>query len=215
MKGESSSGNGAVISGSLTGNDSATITGSTTGNGSGLHLSGTVTGGSLSGSSVGGDAVHLGDGAQVSGANVSGTSQSGAGIKTDGSVHLKGVHLTGASDTGADLDVSGTLSHDPATVITAPDVTGREHIKVVEQGYPGTMTAATSQRQGAVNAQVSGMNMAAQGGFHSAGMPAVPVSGYQPAERTVDISLCEGSDCQSESLDAGKPAEGRAKASGR
>ncbi|EMX0439969.1 filamentous hemagglutinin N-terminal domain-containing protein, partial [Salmonella enterica] len=73
VKGESSSGNGTVISGSLTGNDSATITGSTTGNGNGLYLDGTVAGGRVSGSSVGGDAVHLGDGAQVSDANVSGT----------------------------------------------------------------------------------------------------------------------------------------------
>ncbi|EMC0586458.1 S-layer family protein [Salmonella enterica] len=215
VKGESTSGNGTVISGSLTGNDSATITGSTTGNGNGLYLDGTVAGGRVSGSSVGGDAVHLGDGAQVSDANVSGTSQIGAGIKTDGSVHLKGAHLSGSSGSGADIDVSGTLSHDPDTVINASTVTGREHIKVVEQGRPGAMIAATTQRQGAVNAQVSGMNTAQQGGFHSAGMPAVPVSGYQPAGRTVDISLCDGSDCQSESLDAGRPAQGRAKTSGR
>ncbi|EBI4121635.1 filamentous hemagglutinin N-terminal domain-containing protein [Salmonella enterica] len=72
-----------------------------------------------------------------------------------------------------------------------------------------------SLRQGAANAQVTQMNRASQDGFHAAGSPPVPVSGYQPAEQTVDISLCDGSDCQSESLDAGTPSQGRAKASGR
>ncbi|EIK4855148.1 filamentous hemagglutinin N-terminal domain-containing protein [Salmonella enterica] len=72
-----------------------------------------------------------------------------------------------------------------------------------------------SLRQGAANAQVTQMNRASQDGFHAAGSPSVPVSGYQPAEQTVDISLCDGSDCQSESLDSGTPSQGRAKASGR
>ncbi|ELC2733646.1 filamentous hemagglutinin N-terminal domain-containing protein [Salmonella enterica] len=72
-----------------------------------------------------------------------------------------------------------------------------------------------SLRQGAANAQVTQMNRASQDGFHAAGSPSVPVSGYQPAEQAVDISLCDGSDCQSESLDAGTPSQGRAKASGR
>ncbi|EKT4794354.1 filamentous hemagglutinin N-terminal domain-containing protein [Salmonella enterica] len=72
-----------------------------------------------------------------------------------------------------------------------------------------------SLRQGAANAQVTQMNRASQDGFHAAGSPPVPVSGYQPAEQTVDISLCDDSDCQSESLDAGRPAQGRAKTSGR
>ncbi|EAA8650719.1 filamentous hemagglutinin N-terminal domain-containing protein [Salmonella enterica] len=72
-----------------------------------------------------------------------------------------------------------------------------------------------SLRQGAANAQVTQMNRASQDGFHAAGSPPVPVSGYQPAEQTVDISLCDDSDCQSESLDAGTPSQGRAKTSGR
>ncbi|EBP6554820.1 filamentous hemagglutinin N-terminal domain-containing protein [Salmonella enterica] len=72
-----------------------------------------------------------------------------------------------------------------------------------------------SLRQRAANAQVTQMNRASQDGFHAAGSPSVPVSGYQPAEQTVDISLCDGSDCQSESLDSGTPSQGRAKASGR
>ncbi|ELD9345442.1 filamentous hemagglutinin N-terminal domain-containing protein, partial [Salmonella enterica] len=41
-----------------------------------------------------------------------------------------------------------------------------------------------SLRQGAANAQVTQMNRASQDGFHAAGSPPVPVSGYQPAEQT-------------------------------
>ncbi|EDM7409312.1 hypothetical protein CWG93_18995 [Salmonella enterica subsp. enterica serovar Sandiego] len=59
------------------------------------------------------------------------------------------------------------------------------------------------------------MNRASQDGFHAAASPSVPVSGYQPAEHTVDISLCDDSDCQSESLDTVRTAQGRAKTSGR
>ncbi|ELG5397488.1 filamentous hemagglutinin N-terminal domain-containing protein [Salmonella enterica] len=95
-----------------------------------------------------------------------------------------------------------------------------EHSQNPEQGYgyPASLrkqAEVNSLRQGAANAQVTQMNRASQDGFHAAGSPSVPVSGYQPAEQTVDISLCDGSDCQSESLDAGRPAQGRAKTSGR
>lgn len=65
----------------------------------------------------------------------------------------------------------------------------------------------TGVRQGASNAQVTQRNQPAQNGFHSAGTPPVPVEGYQPPEQSVDISLCDGDHCQSESLDAVKPAE--------
>ncbi|EKI6304517.1 hypothetical protein PF374_003025 [Salmonella enterica] len=85
-------------------------------------------------------------------------------------------------------------------------------------GYPASFrkqAEVNSLRQGATNARVTQMNRASQDGFHAAGLPPVPVSGYQPAEQTVDISLCDGSDCQSASLDAGRPAQGRAKTSGR
>ncbi|ECY1275762.1 filamentous hemagglutinin N-terminal domain-containing protein [Salmonella enterica] len=92
------------------------------------------------------------------------------------------------------------------------------HSQNPEQGYPALLrkqAEVSSLRQGAANAQVTQMNRASQDGFHAAGSPPVPVSGYQPAEQTVDISLCDGSDCQSASLDAGRPAQGRAKTSGR
>ncbi|EOB6051257.1 hypothetical protein ACHZNU_004747, partial [Salmonella enterica] len=73
----------------------------------------------------------------------------------------------------------------------------------------------SSQRRGAVNAQVTQRNQPARDGFHSAGTPPVPVDGYTPAAQPVDISLCDGNDCQSESLDAGKPAKGKMASSGR
>ncbi|EHF2631004.1 hypothetical protein JZQ46_004408, partial [Salmonella enterica subsp. enterica serovar Panama] len=73
----------------------------------------------------------------------------------------------------------------------------------------------SSQRRGAVNAQVTQRSQPARDGFHSAGTPPVPVDGYTPAAQPVDISLCDGNDCQSESLDAGKPAKGNMTPSGR
>ncbi|ELX2845093.1 hypothetical protein QKZ77_005367 [Salmonella enterica] len=73
----------------------------------------------------------------------------------------------------------------------------------------------SSQRRGAVNAQVTQRSQPTRGGFQSAGTPPVPVGGYTPAPQPVDISLCDGNDCQSESLDAGKPAKGKVASSGR
>ncbi|EAR5683963.1 filamentous hemagglutinin N-terminal domain-containing protein [Salmonella enterica] len=73
----------------------------------------------------------------------------------------------------------------------------------------------SSQRRGAVNAQVTQRSQPARDGFHSAGTPPVPVDGYTPAALPVDISLCDGNDCQSESLDAGKPVKGNVTPSGR
>ncbi|ECC1695428.1 hypothetical protein DPB93_24390 [Salmonella enterica subsp. salamae] len=65
----------------------------------------------------------------------------------------------------------------------------------------------TSVRQGGASAQVTRMNQPERDGFHSAATPPVPVKEYRPSEQVVDISLCDGDHCQSESLDAGKPAE--------
>ncbi|ELF5432465.1 filamentous hemagglutinin N-terminal domain-containing protein [Salmonella enterica] len=98
---------------------------------------------------------------------------------------------------------------DKPTVPSEPDHNQSHNASLRKQAE------VNSLRQGAANAQVTQMNRASQDGFHAAGSPSVPVSGYQPAEQTVDISLCDGSDCQSESLDAGTPSQGRAKASGR
>ncbi|EDX9448314.1 hypothetical protein GRP87_001375 [Salmonella enterica subsp. enterica] len=59
------------------------------------------------------------------------------------------------------------------------------------------------------------MNQSSRDGFQSAGTSPVPVDGYTPAAQPVDISLCDGNDCQSESLDAGKPVKGSVTSSGR
>ncbi|EDX4101450.1 filamentous hemagglutinin N-terminal domain-containing protein [Salmonella enterica] len=73
----------------------------------------------------------------------------------------------------------------------------------------------SSQRREEVNAQVTQRSQPSRGDFHSAGTPAVPVDGYEPAAQPVDISLCDGNDCQSESLDTGKPVKGNVTPSGR
>ncbi|EDC5554853.1 filamentous hemagglutinin N-terminal domain-containing protein [Salmonella enterica] len=73
----------------------------------------------------------------------------------------------------------------------------------------------SSQRREEVNAQVTQRGQPSRGDFHSAGTPPVPVDGYEPAAQPVDISLCDGNDCQSESLDTGKPVKGNVTPSGR
>ncbi|EFP1214521.1 filamentous hemagglutinin N-terminal domain-containing protein [Salmonella enterica] len=73
----------------------------------------------------------------------------------------------------------------------------------------------SSQRREEVNAQVTQRSQPARGDFHSAGTPPVPVDGYEPAAQPVDISLCDGNDCQSESLDTEKPVKGNVTPSGR
>ncbi|TQS47398.1 hypothetical protein DP152_25925, partial [Salmonella enterica subsp. enterica serovar Typhimurium] len=73
----------------------------------------------------------------------------------------------------------------------------------------------SSQRRGAVNAQVTQRSQPPRDGFHAAGTPSVPVDGYTSAAQPVDISLCDGNDCQSESLDTGKPVKENVTPSGR
>ncbi|EID6352412.1 hypothetical protein LCA12_005201, partial [Salmonella enterica] len=80
---------------------------------------------------------------------------------------------------------------------------------------PGSVIGEQVGRQQAVDAQVTRMNQVALDGFHSAGIPLVPVEGYVPAAQSVDISLCDGEHCQLDSLDTGKPAKGSVTPSGR
>ncbi|EHB5302374.1 hypothetical protein JXW30_004631, partial [Salmonella enterica subsp. enterica serovar Sandiego] len=97
---------------------------------------------------------------------------------------------------------------------TVPSEPGHDH----DQSHDVSLrkqAEVNSLRRGAVNAQVTHRNQVLQDGFHSAGTPSVPVDGYTPAAQPVDISLCEGEHCQSESLDAGKPVKGNVTPSGR
>ncbi|HBZ9867752.1 TPA: hypothetical protein MND73_004732, partial [Salmonella enterica subsp. houtenae] len=76
---------------------------------------------------------------------------------------------------------------------------------LVNADSPLKLVGINSVRLGASNALVTHMNQPAQNGFHSAGTPSVPVKTYQPSEQTVDIRLCDGNECQSESLNAVRP----------
>ncbi|EIN0011569.1 filamentous hemagglutinin N-terminal domain-containing protein [Salmonella enterica] len=240
IAGSTTDGTGVDISGNLN-NNNTTITGVANGAGNGAKLSGNLTGThpggtKVVGRSTKGSAVLITDGAQIDGVKVLGRSLDGPAIKTDGQVSVTGSQLIGNSVNSADLDVSGTLSHDQDTAIDADIVTGQENIRevkpvpplpVAEEGNTSKSEANSDRGRGhneslskqvevnsAVNTQVTQMNRVSQDGFHPAGTPPVPVKGYRPAERMVDISLCDGNDCQSESLYVGKPAEIRARTSG-
>lgn len=240
IAGSTTDGTGVDISGNLI-NNNTTITGVANGAGNGAKLSGNLTGThpggtKVVGRSTKGSAVLITDGAQIDGVKVLGRSQDGPAIKTDGQVSVTDSQLIGNSVNSADLDVSGTLSYDQDTTIDAGIVTGQENIRevkpvpplpVAEEGNTSKSEANSDRGRGhneslskqvevnsAVNTQVTQMNRVSQDGFHPAGTPPVPVKGYRPAERMVDISLCDGNDCQSESLYVGKPAEIRARTSG-
>ncbi|EJB3895834.1 filamentous hemagglutinin N-terminal domain-containing protein [Salmonella enterica] len=235
LNGSSQTGTGAVVSGSVTADDHSGLNGeATTGGGTGVSVSGTVEGGMITGVSTTGNAVHLTDGARINDAVVLGTSRDGAGIRTEGQVSVSGSQLKGDSLNGTDLVISGMLSHDADSKIEAETVTGQENIHEVKPVSPpvtdggdkpsGDIPSGNEQNQESTgsflkqvvinrvrmdtsNAQVTHMNQPAQSGFHSAGTPPVPVKEYRPSEQTVDIRLCDGDSCRSESLNAGKPAE--------
>ncbi|EKS6154859.1 hypothetical protein QCB07_003005, partial [Salmonella enterica] len=216
ISGTTADGRGVDITGNLSSVGTTTVSGQSTAGGTGVHLSGSVSGGQLSGQSVSGDGIRLADNARVTDSLVNGNSLNGAGIHAQGNVTAKGSVLNGTSVSGSDMVVSGSLQHDRDTVINAQTVTGRENISVTtSDGTPASGVTTAMQRQDAVNAQVSRMNKSALDGFHSAATAPVPVHGWVPSERKVNINVCDGDSCQSVSLDAGKPAEGRVKSSGQ
>ncbi|EKY8362043.1 filamentous hemagglutinin N-terminal domain-containing protein [Salmonella enterica] len=215
ISGTTADGKGVAITGNLSSVGTTTVSGQATVAGIGVHLNGSVSGGHLSGQSVSGDGIRLADGARVTDSLLSGNSLNGAGIHVQDNVSAEDSTLNGTSVNGSDMVVSGSL-HDRNTVINAQTVTGRENISstVPDRIWePGVTTVM--QRQGAVNAQVSRMNQPVQDGFHSAAMASVPVRGWVPSERKVNISVCDGDSCQSVSLDAGKPAESSVRLSGQ
>ncbi|HAF2118528.1 TPA: filamentous hemagglutinin N-terminal domain-containing protein [Salmonella enterica] len=200
-------------------------------------------GGSVTGNTTGGTAVTIADGSVITGTSVTGNAGTGTGIKAEGNISLGNVHLNGTSESGSGLNVTGTLTGDQFTTLnTGGTVMGDKNIHILKPVIPPPATedggnssqghntgndetaggspsvppeSENSQRQGAVNAQIIRMNQPVQDGFHATGTPPVPVSGYQPVERKVDISLCDGENCRSESLDASKPAEGKTSLSGK
>ncbi|ECK3784612.1 hypothetical protein RO060_004782 [Salmonella enterica] len=79
-------------------------------------------------------------------------------------------------------------------------VIGKENIHVLEQ-----QPSSKALSQEVVSGLPTDMNQAGRNGVGYAGIPLVPV----------DISLCDGEHCQSDSLDTGKPVKESVTPSGR
>lgn len=223
-------GTGVTVDGSVTG---ATVTGdATSGDAVRIADGSQFTGADIKGTSVTGSGIKTqGNVSLEGGTQLAGGSQQGAALDVSGTLnHDPDSSVTTTPDnTGSVIgnenihevipvvppvpDEGGDT--DKPTVPSEPDHNQEHDHNQSHNASLRKQAEVNSLRQGAANAQVTQMNRASQDGFHAAGSPSVPVSGYQPAEQTVDISLCDGSDCQSESLDAGTPSQGRAKASGR
>ncbi|EMB0106890.1 filamentous hemagglutinin N-terminal domain-containing protein [Salmonella enterica] len=233
-------GTGVTVDGSVTG---ATVTGdATSGDAVRIADGSQLTGADIKGTSVTGSGIKTqGNVSLEGGTQLAGGSQQGAALDVSGTLnHDPDSSVTTTPDnTGSVIgnenihevipvvppmpDEGGNNQPDQKpggdtdkpTVPSEPDHNQEHDHNQSHNASLRKQAEVNSLRQGAANAQVTQMNRASQDGFHAAGSPPVPVSGYQPAEQTVDISLCDDSDCQSESLDAGRPAQGRAKTSGR
>ncbi|EEJ3970395.1 filamentous hemagglutinin N-terminal domain-containing protein [Salmonella enterica] len=233
-------GTGVSVSGAVTGGK---VTGTST-TGDAVHMAdgAQINNAEISGTSQDGTAIRTEGQVSVSGSHMHGDSVNGSDLVVSGTLsHDPDTTIDAKTVTGQENiqevkpvtpppaeggDEGGKPQHNTdgdsdSSAGGSPSVPSEPgHDQRPGQGYeyPALLrkqAEVNSLRQGATNARVTQMNRASQDGFHAAGSPPVPVSGYQPAEQTVDISLCDGSDCQSESLDAGRPAQGRAKTSGR
>ncbi|ECF7605528.1 filamentous hemagglutinin N-terminal domain-containing protein [Salmonella enterica] len=136
VKGRSHTGTGLAAGGNVTLNH-ALISGEAQGDsGTGVSLNGSITGGTVNGTSTNGDAVRIKD-ALLTGTEVNGVAQSGTGVKTQGNVTLKSTELSATSDNGiTDLDVSGALNRDQYSVINAARIEGRENIHEPQPDTP-------------------------------------------------------------------------------
>ncbi|EFU5051269.1 filamentous hemagglutinin N-terminal domain-containing protein [Salmonella enterica] len=226
-------GTGVSVSGAVTGGK---VTGTST-TGDAVHMAdgAQINNAEISGTSQDGTAIRTEGQVSVSGSHMHGDSVNGSDLVVSGMLsHDPDTTIDAKTVTGQENiqevkpveppSASGGSDSSAGGSPSVPSEPGHDqrpgHSQNPEQGhgYPASFrkqAEVNSLRQGATNARVTQMNRASQDGFQAAGLPPVPVSGYQPAEQTVDISLCDGSDCQSASLDAGRPAQGRAKTSGR
>lgn len=213
-------GTGIRVSGSITG---GRVTGNST-TGDAVHMNGgtQISGAVIQGDSQDGTAIRTEGEVSVSGSQLSGHSANGTDLIVSGV-------LSHDADTSINAEViSGQENIQEVVSVTPPPATeeGGSHpdhntnsssdkpageipsapsVPVHDQEQ--NAAAVNSQRQGAVNAQIIHMNQPVQDGSYITGTPSVPVRGYQPVKRKVDISLCDGENCRSVSLDASKPAE--------
>ncbi|EID6352428.1 hypothetical protein LCA12_005222, partial [Salmonella enterica] len=132
----SHNGTGLAADGNVTLNH-ALISGEAQGDsGTGVSLNGSITGGTVNGTSTSGDAVRIKD-ALFTGTEVNGVAQSGTGVKMQGNVTLKSTELSATSENGiTDLDVSGALNRDQYSVINADRIAGQENIHVLQPDTP-------------------------------------------------------------------------------
>ena len=98
LSGDTVSGNGVSISGNLTGDADSTVTGNASGNGTGVTVSGSVTNGNVSGSSVSGSGVHVSG--SIGNSVVRGDSVSGVGVYTEPGAVVTDSIVQGSSSQG-------------------------------------------------------------------------------------------------------------------
>ncbi|EDY2803904.1 filamentous hemagglutinin N-terminal domain-containing protein [Salmonella enterica subsp. enterica] len=240
VSGNSTNGSGAVINGNVS-ND-GNITG-TSEKGAGATVSGNLSGsGQVSGLALGSGAGIRTEGhVNVSGSQLKGNSVNGTDLVVSGTLshdpdttieaetvtgqeniqEVKPVTPPPATDDGSqpghDTDSGNTDSGSDNPAVDRPSVPSEPESQS-ERDPDASLrkeTEVNTLRQGAVNAQVINMNQPAQDGFHASGTSPVPVKGYLPPERKVDISLCDGENCRLLSLNAARAAEGNVTLSGR
>ncbi|EJF2224602.1 S-layer family protein, partial [Salmonella enterica] len=241
ISGNTADGTGVSISGNLTSAGSTTVSGNSTGSGSGVDLSGNVTGGIVQGDSLNGAGIRTEGHVNVSGSQLKGNSVNGTDLVVSGTLShdpdttIEAETVTGqeniqevkpvtpppatdddGSQPGHDTDSGNTDSGSDNPAVDRPSVPSEPESQS-ERDPDASLrkeTEVNTLRQGAVNAQVINMNQPAQDGFHASGTSPVPVKGYLPPERKVDISLCDGENCRSVSLNADRAAEGNVTPSG-
>ncbi|EBV8143444.1 hypothetical protein AIG97_23615 [Salmonella enterica subsp. enterica serovar Thompson] len=225
--GYTDSGKDFVINASVSGNgtaiktqgssqlDGAMLNGNAKGGGTAVELGGNVSGANITGTSDSGTGVHILDGSLLSQVVVMGGADYGAGIKTEGNVTiLKGTNMVGTSNYGDGVNVSGSLTKDTGSdVIVIPDSSGTFVGKGNIHGPEQQASIKTLSQGGSV--LLTDINQTELNGAGYTGIPPVPVEGYVPAVQPVDISLCDGEHCQSDSLDTGKPVKENVTPSGR
>ncbi|HED0221177.1 TPA: filamentous hemagglutinin N-terminal domain-containing protein [Salmonella enterica subsp. enterica serovar Muenchen] len=114
LKGDTVTGSGVNISGRLNTSNTA-ITGNATGNGTGVFVSGTLIADSdknnyLTGNSAQGNGVFLSETAELTNIVVSGGSVSGTGVVQDENAILTNVTLHGTDGSGSDLGTGGNVN---------------------------------------------------------------------------------------------------------
>ncbi|ELU3716030.1 filamentous hemagglutinin N-terminal domain-containing protein [Salmonella enterica] len=241
VSGNSISGSGAVINSNVS-ND-GNITG-TSEKGAGATVSGNLSGsGQVSGLALGSGAGIRTEGhVNVSGSQLRGNSVNGIDLVVSGTLShdpdttIEAETVTGqeniqevkpvtpppateddSSQPGHDTDSGNTNTGSDNPAVDRPSVPSEPESQSERDPDASLRKEAevNSLRQGAVNAQFINMNQPSQDGFHASGTSPVPVKGYLPPERKVDISLCDGENCRSVSLNAARAAEGNVTPSGR